>query len=180
LTPATPTQIPKGPALSTYAPPPAKAFQAFTDDPMVEEICGLDFEGAPVDWLYLFNVGVKKLAMLLGAEICHKVVNYQAGHTYVQAEFDILVDVFRDLVIEARKCDEIHWKYLNIILDLCLSRKATFSTIKPGSTKPQAFVFSDSTLGRGPKSLQFLVYLPLPLERHGQGNRDFSARCCTT
>jgi hypothetical protein len=76
----------------------------------------------------------------------------------VQADFDILVDVFRDLVIEARRCDEIRWKYLGIILDLCLSRKATFSTIKPGSTNPQAFVFSDSTLGRGSKRLQFKDY----------------------
>jgi hypothetical protein len=68
------------------------------------------------------------------------------------------VDVFRDLVIEARKCDEIRWKYLETILDLWLSRKASFSIIKPGSTKPQAFVFSDSTLGRGTKSLPFKEY----------------------
>ena len=153
--PFLPIQIPKGPSSSTYAPPPAKAFQASTDAEMGEDISGPEFEGAETSWLYLFNVGVKKLATLLGEAICYNIVNYQSGHTYSPAEFDIVVDVFLDMVVEARKCDEIRWKYLDAISDLCLSRKASFSIIKPGSNKPQAFVFSDSTLGRGSKSLPF-------------------------
>jgi hypothetical protein len=75
VAPATPIQIPKGPSSSNYVPPPAKAFQVFSDAQISEEISGPEFEGATVDWLYLFNVGVKKLATLLGEEICYKVVN---------------------------------------------------------------------------------------------------------
>jgi hypothetical protein len=59
------------------------------------------------------------------------------------------------MVIAIRKCGEIRWKFLNPILDLFLSRKAIFGRLKPGGTKRDAFVFSESTLGQGEKSLPF-------------------------
>jgi hypothetical protein len=121
LTPPMPIQFATSPSASSLAPPPAEAPLPITNDPVISEYGGTEVAGADVDWCSLFNVGVKELAVLLGAEIRHNIQNYREGHTYLPDEFDMLVDVFRDMVIAARKCDEIRWKCLDPVLDLLLS-----------------------------------------------------------